>query len=104
MYYHVILMRFAPAVTAQQAEHALHALGQLRTQIPQILSYSYGPNDPANPHQRGFGHGFVMGFAGRAERDAYQQHPAHLDFIGTCLEPLLEDAAVFDFDDLGGRA
>jgi hypothetical protein len=98
MYFHVILLRFAPAVPLQQADDAM------RARIPEIRSYHYGRNDPDNPHHRGFTHAFVMGFAGRAERDAYQQHPAHLDFISTHLEPMLEDSLVFDFHDMDVHA
>jgi hypothetical protein len=100
MYFHVILLRFAPAVTLQQADDAMRALGDLRRRIPEIQSYRYGRNDPDNPHHREFTHAFVMGFAGRTERDAYQQHPAHLDFISTHLEPMLADSLVFDFHDM----
>ncbi|CAG9222957.1 Dabb family protein [Burkholderia vietnamiensis] len=100
MYFHVILFAFAEGVSASQADDALRELGGLRARIPQIRAYHFGRNDADNPHNGCFSHCFVMAFDSRADRYAYQNHPLHLAFIRTRLEPMLADSAVLDFPDM----
>ena len=39
-----------------------------------------------------------MTFAGAAARDAYLPHPEHLRVLAELMEPVVQDALVFDFE------
>ena len=36
-------------------------------------------------------------FVDQAAQDAYQVHPAHLEFIAHCVKPFVKKVAVYDF-------
>ncbi len=99
MYFHVILFSFIHGVSDEKADAVLRELGELRARIPQIQSYHYGRNDPDNGDNKHLTHGFVMRFRSRGDRYLYQNHPLHVSFIKTRLEPMLADSVVLDFID-----
>jgi hypothetical protein len=76
----------------------LGELGLLMRVIPQIKSYRFGCNDSDNSYNQTWPYAFVMDFLTKEDRYIYQQHPAHLDFIETFLNPIIADALVFDME------
>lgn len=98
MFSHIILFKFTPDITHARAMQLLAELGALTRVIPQIKSYRFGHNDADNPHNQTWPYAFVMDFLSKEDRYIYQQHPAHLDFIETRLNPIIADALVFDME------
>jgi hypothetical protein len=74
---HMVLFRVRQDVSAATLERVMTDIGALRTQIPGILSYSWGPYASPEGLHRGYTHGFCMTFRDASARDAYLPHPAH---------------------------
>lgn len=100
MFHHLILFSFKPHLDERDILPLLSALAALRRDIPQICSCSYGRNDAVNLHNKHYQYGLVMHFATRRDRQQYQCHPLHQQFIAVRIAPALLDAVVLDFEDL----
>jgi hypothetical protein len=98
MYKHIILFKFSSSLSERFCLDLLDTLGQLQSAIPQIKGHHYSKNDPDNPHNQHFDYAFVMSFANKRDRYIYQNHASHQAFIQNQLEPVIEDAIVFDLD------
>lgn len=103
MFSHIILFKFTPETGHSRAMALLAELGSLIKIIPQIHAFRFGCNDSDNPHHQGYNYAFVMDFLSKQDRYLYQQHPAHLEFIATQLEPAIADALVFDMENQFSR-
>jgi hypothetical protein len=72
------------------------AFRDLKTKIPQIVSFEWGTNVSKENHDKGFTHCFVLSFKTEKDRDDYISHPEHKAF-GKLLHPFLDDVFVIDF-------
>lgn len=99
MYRHIILFRFDSDLSQDDIDRLFQKLGALGKVIPQIGDYYYGRNDASNLYNKDYDYAFVMTFDSKKERYEYQNHPAHQNFIKSVLEPVIEDAIVFDMEE-----
>ena len=97
---HVVLIRIRRDVPPDQIERLFAEIAGLRSKIPGIRDFSWGPYSSPEGLHRGFTHGFVMTFADEASRDAYLPHPDH-ERVKQQILPLLEGGldgvVVFDW-------
>jgi hypothetical protein len=87
-------------VAAAEVERVFAAIGALRSEIPGILSYSWGAYASPEGLQRGYTHGFCMTFADSRSRDEYLPHPRHELVKARVLAILdggVEGALAFDY-------
>lgn len=93
---HIVLFKFTSETTPAQIERLAAELAQLPTKIAGITDYLWGPSASIEHLEKGFTHGFIMGFADAAARDAYVPHPIHQALIAEFIDPICEDCLVFD--------
>lgn len=91
---HIVLLSFKDPA---KAEPLFQALGDLRSTIPGIESYSYGPYSSNEGMNQGYTHAFVMTFVDAAARDVYLDHPEHVKVKETYL-PYVAQVVAFDFE------
>ncbi len=98
---HMVILRVKRDVPRAKVDEVFGAIGALRSKIPGIVSFAWGPYSSSEGLNRGFTHGFCMTFRGAAERNAYLPHPEHEKVKGLVLEILdggLDGALAFDFE------
>lgn len=67
------------------------SLAELKKNIPQIMSFSWGENNsPENLHG-GYLHGFIMKFKNDGDRKVYLEHPLHIKIAQEVVLPALMD-------------
>lgn len=98
---HIVLLPFKSSLSKNDIEQIMLALANLKNDIPQIMSFSWGENNsPENLH-RGYLHGFVMEFKNDTDRKIYLDHPAHVKIAQEIILPALVDGInspiVFDY-------
>jgi hypothetical protein len=94
---HVALVRFKPGTGDAKITECFEAIGRLKSSIPGILAFSWGPNNSPEGLNQGFSHGFVMTFTNAAARDAYLPHPEH-EKVKELVLPRVESVLVFDYE------
>lgn len=95
---HNVFFKFKSDTTQAQIDHLTTELINLKTVIPGIQSFTYGPNNSSEGFTQGYEYGFTMIFESVAARDAYLPHPAHQAVVHNVVLPLLEGAPiVFDW-------
>ncbi len=93
---HVVSFKFKDSATPEDIKKVTDAFGNLKTQIPGIVSYEWGTNVSPEKLNQGFTHCFILTFTSEKDRDAYLVHPAHKAF-GQLLGPFLDKVLVIDF-------
>ena len=97
---HIVLLPFKPALSKVQIIKIMVSLAELKKNIPQIMSFSWGENNsPENLHS-GYLHGFVMEFKDERDRKIYLEHPVHIKIAQEIVLPALMDGMkpiVFDY-------
>lgn len=97
---HIVLFAFKPSLSQIEIQKIMTTLEELKKNIPQILSFSWGENNsPENLHQ-GYLHGFVMEFKNETDRNLYVNHPLHIKVASECVFPALIAGSfpiVFDY-------
>lgn len=98
---HIVLLPFKPSLSKNEIEKIMLAIGALKKEIHQIVSFSWGENNsPENLH-RGYLHGFVMEFKNNKDREIYLEHPLHIKIAQEIILPALVDGInspiVFDY-------
>jgi hypothetical protein len=74
---HIVLCKFAPAVTAAARDAIFAELAALRGHLTGITAMSFGANVSPEGLAQGFAHGFTIDFTDAAARDAYLADAAH---------------------------
>jgi len=92
---HIVLFRFEAEAPTAAREALIAAFRALPAQIPDVREFEDGPNLSPEGLGHGYEHGFVMGFADAAARDAYLVHPAHQVFVAR-TRGVVAQALVFD--------
>jgi hypothetical protein len=86
---HIVLHRFRHGVPQENIGAMYQKISGLRERISGILSFEGGPNVCREGRSKGYTHGFVMTFVNEQARNAYGDHPVHLDLIAE-ISPLLD--------------
>jgi len=96
---HIVLLPFKPSISKAEIEKMMSSMANLKKNIPQILSFSWGENNsPENLHQ-GYLHGFVMEFKNTIDRKIYLDHPEHVKIASEVILPaLIKDSSPIVFD------
>ena len=77
--------------------YRLKKIGDLKSVIPGITGYEFGPYKSPEGLNKGFTHGFVMTFDKPESRDVYLPHPEHEKVKAEALQ-IIEDVIAFDFE------
>lgn len=93
---HTVAFKFKETATPEQVKQVEDAFRALKTKIPQIVSFEWGTNISTEKFDKGFTHGFILGFKDDTGRDGYLVHPDHKKFA-ELAGPLLADIFVIDF-------
>lgn len=93
---HVVSFKFKADAKKEQIDAVVAAFRDLKKKIPTIKEFSWGTNVSPEKHDKGFTHGFVLGFKTAKDRDAYLVHPDHQAF-GKLVGPILADVFVIDY-------
>ncbi|MGX6959798.1 MAG: Dabb family protein [Rickettsia endosymbiont of Pentastiridius leporinus] len=89
---HIVLFKFAEAISENQIEQALAKLGDLKnTTIPQIKSFSFGKDCSPENLNKGFNYAFIMEFLNEKDRKDYLNHHDHIRIASEDIMPLTED-------------
>lgn len=99
---HIVLLPFKSSLSEVEIQKIMLSLSELKKNIPQIMSFSWGINNsPENLHH-GYLHGFVMEFKNSIDRKIYLEHPDHIKLAQEVILPTLVDGAnspiVFDYE------
>ncbi|SCK13725.1 Dabb family protein [Vogesella sp. LIG4] len=98
MLHHIVLFRFPDHTDADTIARVQAEFAALVAATGVVSDFRHGPDVSPEGLAQGFTHGWLLQFAGVAERDAYLVHPAHQQFVAM-VQPLLAAALVFDFVD-----
>lgn len=93
---HMVAFKFKETTTPEQIKQVENAFRALKTKIPQIVSFEWGTNVSPEKFDKGFTHGFILGFKDEKDRDVYLAHPEHKKFA-ELAGPMLGDIFVIDF-------
>ena len=93
---HVVAFKFKETTTPEQIKQVENAFRALKTKIPQVVSFEWGTNVSPEKFDKGFTHGFILGFKNEKDRDVYLTHPEHKKFA-ELAGPMLGDIFVIDF-------
>src|SRR2546430_17633671 len=90
---HVVSSKFKPSASADDIKKVEAAFRELKSKIPEIVSFEWGTNISKENHDKGFTHCFILTFKSGKDRDTYIGHPDHKAFAKS-LGPVLDDAFV----------
>jgi hypothetical protein len=93
---HVVSFKFKSSASAYDIKKVETAFRDLKTKIPQIVSYEWGTNVSKENHDKGYTHCFILSFKSEKDRDTYIGHADHKAF-GKLLHPFLDEVFVIDF-------
>ena len=93
---HTVAFKFKETTTPEQVKQVENAFRALKSKIPQIVSFEWGTNISPEKFDKGFTHGFILGFKDETGRDGYLVHPDHKKF-SELAGPWLADIFVIDF-------
>jgi hypothetical protein len=78
---HIVLYKFKDDLPPAQLQEVIAAFAALPKKIDTIAGFEHGTNVSPEGKSEGFTHVFVVTFRNEKDRDAYLQHPAHLDYV-----------------------
>jgi len=93
---HVVSINYKDDIPEDQVNEAILDFTNLKTKIPEIISFEWGLNNSTEGHSKGFTHGFILTFKDEASRDIYLNHQEHLLLVER-VKPIIEDLFVIDF-------
>ena len=94
--FHVVAFKFKASATKDQIKEVETAFRNLPKKVPEIKSFKWGTNISPEKRDKGFTHGFILGFNSEKDRDTYSEHPEHKAF-GKLVGPVVDDIFVIDF-------
>jgi hypothetical protein len=90
------LVKWKTTASEEAIAAALRAVLALKDEIPGVIGIAAGKNE--SRFGDGFTHAFVVRFASREARDAYDAHGAHRRLVKQVFAPINEKIVVVDFD------
>ena len=91
MFRHVVMLRWVPEATAEQRAAVVTGLSTLPGIIPEIRSYTIGPD--ARVNEGNFDLVIVADFDDVNGYLVYRDHPDHVQVITERIRPILADRA-----------
>ena len=86
---HIVLLPFKEELHDDVCMELLQGLGQLKKEIPEIQTFSCGKNNSPENLDRGYLFGFTMEFLTKEDREAYLNHPTHINYATNKIIPNL---------------
>ncbi|GAA2253374.1 Dabb family protein [Actinomadura luteofluorescens] len=93
---HIVVLRWSDEATASQKRAAEAGFAVLPESIPQIRALRCGPDLGLGPGNHDFA--AELDFDTVEDWRAYQESPAHKDFVTRTLKPILAGRAAIQFD------
>jgi hypothetical protein len=93
---HIVLFGFTQGTSEQTVSEIARRFGDLKSLVPDILSFEWGQNCSSEGLEKGHSHAFVLTFPSQEARDAYLPHPAHKAFADWA-KPHLSSVTVIDY-------
>jgi hypothetical protein len=91
MYIHMFAFRFKAGVTEDQKDRVVREIGNLKSEIPEVLESWVGRNESSRG--QGYELGGVMKFRDKAACETYGAHPVHQKLL-VWLMPQIEPIEV----------
>ena len=96
---HVVLLKWKPEVTPSQVEAVSAAFDALRQEIPEIVSYTFGPD--AGIYRGNADYALVAEFRNEADLQAYVNHPRHQALMAEVTGPIMASFQSIQFKEGG---
>lgn len=85
---HIVLLKWNNGVSDEAIELVTEGFRQLKDEISEIVSYSFGPD--AGLYRGNADYALIAEFETEADLKAYVVHPRHQDFLKNVAGPILE--------------
>jgi hypothetical protein len=98
MFSHIVIFWTDPSIPAA-ADQLVAGAEKLLRPIPGVLSFHVGRMVPSHRPvvEQSYQVALNLVFPNQAAQDAYQTHPAHLEFVEKFGKPLVKKILVYDF-------
>ncbi|MFF3443841.1 Dabb family protein [Streptosporangium sp. NPDC002721] len=96
MFRHVVLFTWKEEATEEQRARVATGLGELPGAIPEIRSYTLGPDAGVNPGNHQFA--VVADFDSVDDFLVYRDHPLHQAAIAEYIKPIVASRAAAQFE------
>lgn len=93
---HIVLYQFKPDLRPEQVQEVIDTFAALPSKIDVIAGFEHGTNVSREGKSDGLTHAFVVTFRSEKDRDAYLEHPAHLEYVKV-VRDRREKVIVFDY-------
>lgn len=93
---HVVFFTFKEGTSDAKIDEIVKAFGNLKSEVPSIIDYEWGPSESVEKLNDGFTHCFLVTFKDKAGLEAYLPSAPHKAF-GKLLRPHLGKVFVFDY-------
>jgi hypothetical protein len=93
---HVVLLKWNEKCTPTAVEAVTRGLATLPEQIPEILSYQFGPDLQLG--KRNADYVLIADFESAEDFEKYVPHPAHVDLLTNLTGPILESFTSAQFE------
>lgn len=94
---HIVLLKWKEDVSKEQIDLVTSGLQNLKDQIPEIASYSFGQD--AAIYRGNADYALIAEFRSEADLKAYVVHPKHQEFLREVAGPILESFQSAQFVD-----
>lgn len=96
---HVVIFWIKPDAAADAADQLVAGCHQYLKDLPGVVNFHVGRMIPSHRPvvDQSYQVGLNVVFTDKAAEEAYQIHPAHLEFVEKVFKPLCERATIFDF-------
>ena len=97
---HVVIFWFKPEVNPSKVTEFRSAVVSELSKIPGVLHLNHGQPIPSERAvvDKSYSVAISMMFGSRAELDAYQVNPIHVEFIKNHVTPNVQKVLVYDFE------
>ena len=93
---HAVFFTFKEGTPKEKIDEIVKAFGALKSKVPSIIDYEWGPSESVEKLNDGFTHCFLVTFKDKAGLEEYLPSAPHKAF-GKLLRPHLGKVFVFDF-------
>jgi hypothetical protein len=93
---HIVLFQWKADASSDAIDLAMEGLRALKPKIPGIVDLTCGPN--FTDRSKGFTHGLVVRFTGRAALETYGPHPEHQRVVQNLINPIRADVLALDYE------
>ncbi len=99
MFSHVVIFWTRPEI-ADATEQLLAGAQKYLQPIPGVLGYHVGKMSPSDRPvvEQSYQVALNLQFASKADEQAYQVHPLHIEFVEKVFKPCCQKAVIYDFE------